>query len=428
MLTVQTTPVSLIALPASIGASLGARKEVGRWTLASHTLPALGEGASVVSIRSTSAGAPEPMDWLQRLGSFFTLDSALVAVGAKRLMPDGHVFSMGEFVIHPKGFHHHGKGVDGRCYRFPEEADVVAGGVLLVRTSAFDAAIKYLGGLEALAGDLGLIQLGLALRHAGGRIAAAPQVVVTDHFTPMPRRDEHEAFLANWGFDWRLPDLDVVRERYAGSGLLWNTKYLAPGMPFEKYRDRGALVWESYEKAEVFRQRAHHLAQLVQRHAGNGPVLDLGCGDGFFSHLFAQRGLDVIGVDPEELGVAQAQHMTASRAYPGPRPTFRTADGTRLPFENGHFALVTNFDVIEHLPNPIALLREAARVLRPGGHFIVVSPAWQFGGSSDAVYHGFEYTMEELGNSIQAVDGLDVVDTGMIQGVYRDLIVIAKRV
>jgi 2-polyprenyl-3-methyl-5-hydroxy-6-metoxy-1,4-benzoquinol methylase len=83
--------------------------------------------------------------------------------------------------------------------------------------------------------------------------------------------------------------------------------------------------------------------------------------------------------------------------------------------------------VIEHLANPIQILKEISRVLMPGGHLICVTPAWQFGASSDAVYHGFEYTAEELSRQINAAPNLKVVKTGNITGVYRDLIVIAQK-
>jgi SAM-dependent methyltransferase len=54
--------------------------------------------------------------------------------------------------------------------------------------------------------------------------------------------------------------------------------------------------------------------------------------------------------------------------------TFRVADATALPFDDGEFDAVTLFDVLEHIPDDAAAAREAWRVVRPGGWVIVSSP------------------------------------------------------
>ncbi len=389
-------------------------------------------GDGLVLVRGANTPEPEPADWRERLAWFTRQIPGVVMVGAKRFMPDGHVFSLGEFVIHPKGFHHHGKGVDGKCYRFPEEVDTIAGGVALVDAQSFDE-VDGQGLLERL-GQLGMIGLGLALRRHGGRVIAAPQAGVTDTFTPRLNAAESAAFVSEFGFHWVAPDLDRVREDHAGGGLLWNAFFHAGMMPFEKYDQRGALCWEGYQKADVFRQRAHHLAKLVAKFTLppdgiGGHVLDVGSGDGLFSHLFALEGCQVIGIDPEPQGVAQATKMCAAQNYPSGTnaPQFRVGRGDAIPFESDSAACVSLFDVIEHLNNPIGVLNEIARVLKPGGHFVCVTPSWQFGGSSDATYHGYEFNQEELNRMLNAANGMHVIHNGQISGVYRDLVVVARK-
>ncbi|MEO1237744.1 MAG: class I SAM-dependent methyltransferase [Planctomycetota bacterium] len=380
----------------------------------------------VVVVRHRTAVDVQPADdWPDQLAAFLGQGGRVAMAGAKRLDPAGNVHAMGEFVVHPKGFHHHGRGVLGQAYRFPEEVDTLAAGVAVLNEEVFDEV----NGDELLSwGEIGLLSLGLAVRQAGLRVLAVPQVVVTDPFSPEPTDDNREKFRGRFGFDWWAADLDEVREHHFEDGLSWNARFLAAAMPFEKYEERGALVWESYQKADYFRQRAHHLASAAKQCCPDGGLLlDIGCGDGFFSHLFAQQGLEVLGLDPEPEGVEQSRRMTENQQYPGPRPRFEVGRGDAIPREDASVAAVTLFDVIEHLQNPLVILREIARVLRPGGKALIVTPGWQFGASSDAVYHGFEYTMEELARQIAAVPGLSIAHTGQITGVYRDLVVVAEK-
>lgn len=378
----------------------------------------------VIFVRSQSAEEPEPSDWRQRLTEALRATPRCTVMGAKRLLNEPRcVFSMGEFVVHPKGFHHLGRGVDQRAYRFPEEVDAVASGVFAVDADAFD----QVDGQTLLQGQLGGLNLGLAMRQADKRVVVSPSVIVADAFTPTDDPDDRRAFHDRWKFDWISADLNDVQTHYAQTGMLWNVRFFGTAMPFEKYGDRPSLVWKSYREVEVFRQRAAHLADLAQKITPEGNLLDIGCGDGLFSHLYAMKGIEVVGVDPEPLGVKQAQQNTAGQTYPAKAPVFMEGRGDDLPFEDGSFNAVTLLDVIEHLPNPIVVLKEIARVLKVGGMTHICTPSWQFGGSSDAVYHLHEYTLEELARQINAVEGMKVVHTGMIGGVYRDLVVLAQK-
>ena len=356
------------------------------------------------------------------MGALRTM-AGVVAVGAKRLDERGRVFSMGEFVVHPKGFHHLGKGVLAEAYRFPEEVDAVAGGVMAID----EAALCEVGGVDVLEGGLGLIDACLRMRANGGRVVVVPQVVVVDGQGVVADEAEAEAFERRWGFSWRAADLDAVRDQHGGTGLLWNVRYWSESMPFEKYRKRSAVHWENYRNVDVYRQRADQLAGLAAQSWGGGGVLDLGCGDGLFSHLFALRGARVTGVDLEREAIEQAGSQTAEVNYPGSRPAFLLGTPGGLAFDDASFDLVVMLDVIEHLPNPVGVLREVARVVRPGGRLLVTTPSWQFGGWSDPVYHVSEYSPEELRRQVEAATGMTTCNVGKVGGVYRDLILIVRK-
>lgn len=102
-------------------------------------------------------------------------------------------------------------------------------------------------------------------------------------------------------------------------------------------------------------------------------VLDAACGMGYGSAMLARRvgaSGKVIGVDLSEPCVRYASDMHAS-----PNVEFHVADATHIEFiADGSVDLVTSFETLEHVPDPVALLREFHRVLRPGGRIVASVP------------------------------------------------------
>jgi SAM-dependent methyltransferase len=101
----------------------------------------------------------------------------------------------------------------------------------------------------------------------------------------------------------------------------------------------------------------------------HGSVLDVGCGGGSVAKAVKRErpDLEVFGCDLSESALKIA----------GASPDgvdFRLATAERLPFDDGTFDLVWIFDVLEHVEDPERVLREVARVLKPGGRFHIVLP------------------------------------------------------
>ncbi len=94
-------------------------------------------------------------------------------------------------------------------------------------------------------------------------------------------------------------------------------------------------------------------------------VLDLGCGRGGVVELIWNEVAVAAGLDPD------APSLTEHRA-PG-MPVLRGV-GERLPFVDGALDLIVSVWVLEHLRDPKATFEEVRRVLRPGGHFVFVTP------------------------------------------------------
>jgi len=117
--------------------------------------------------------------------------------------------------------------------------------------------------------------------------------------------------------------------------------------------------------------RLMHLRAYDQAvvHAAGRDVLDVGCNTGYGTLRFVPVASRVVGVDVSPRAIEAAME----RARDG-RPEFVVTTGFELPFPAATFDLVTSFQVLEHVPDPLAFLRELARVLRPGGTVILATP------------------------------------------------------
>jgi len=138
---------------------------------------------------------------------------------------------------------------------------------------------------------------------------------------------------------------------------------------------QGALLPLSAQNAYRERYRAirpgwtssgDQLEAIVRSYATSSTrVLDLGCGRGGVVELIWRDVRFAAGIDPD--GPSLASHRAAGL------PVVRGV-GEGMPFVDGSFDLIVSLWVLEHLKEPLATLREVARVLAPGGHFVFVTP------------------------------------------------------
>jgi SAM-dependent methyltransferase len=91
-----------------------------------------------------------------------------------------------------------------------------------------------------------------------------------------------------------------------------------------------------------------------------GRTLDLGCGEGRLARDLASLGHDVVGVDGSPAMIAAAREAA-------PELEFHLADAASLPFDDGSFDLVIAFMSLQDIDDLSGAIREATRVLAPGG-------------------------------------------------------------
>jgi len=109
---------------------------------------------------------------------------------------------------------------------------------------------------------------------------------------------------------------------------------------------------------------ARAILRLVERSVKPGRLLDVGCGAGVLLEAAVPR-WQASGVEPSAWAAAEARR----RGMDVKEGTLESAG-----FPDASFDVITLMDVIEHVPSPVSLVREARRILRPGGALLILTP------------------------------------------------------
>jgi SAM-dependent methyltransferase len=173
------------------------------------------------------------------------------------------------------------------------------------------------------------------------------------------------------------------------------TKNIAEALPQEMQQHTYSIMYEVEGTHWWFVGRRRIIRGFVEeacRRLGQEErprILDVGCGTGANLELLAEYGAaEGVDVSPAALAFCRARGLR----------NVRQGEAEKLPYDDGAFDLVTALDVVEHLDDDVAGLREMRRVLRPGGRALLFVPAFMFlwGVQDDVSHHRRRYTLPSL--------------------------------
>ena len=147
--------------------------------------------------------------------------------------------------------------------------------------------------------------------------------------------------------------------------------------------------WWFVGRRQIIKSFLERVVRQLRTNRENLKILDVGCGTGANLELLAQFG-EAEGVDVSSEALSFCRERGLNKVKQGAAEA--------LPYADGSFDLVTGLDVVEHLDDDLAGLREMRRILRRDGRALVFVPAFMFlwGVQDDISNHRRRYTLKGL--------------------------------
>jgi SAM-dependent methyltransferase len=151
-------------------------------------------------------------------------------------------------------------------------------------------------------------------------------------------------------------------------------------------------------------ERWRKQCNVISRYKQSGDILDIGCSSGGFLGTLKGRSWRLYGIEIAETMAARARAKTGAQVFVG--------DAVTAPFASESFDVVTCFDVLEHVYDPLGLLKKAHEWLKPEGIFYTMLPninSWEARMLGSYWYglelprHLFHFSPESLRFSMESV-------------------------
>ena len=384
-------------------------------------------------------------DWASILCQTFDQSPArLGIIGPKQLRPDGRIHAFGDWLLHPKGYHHIGTGLPREAINLPMEVDHVMGCLYCFKRKVFEDIGPF--DEQILRGQT--IDFGLRARKAGYACYAIAQIEYVHRHglrvsrpTAADTRDgiirTLDVFRQKWGFDRLAPDLDIIRRDYAGSPLLWNARIFAiTPEQWNAKRPQTPLTienteWGKYSQNPQIRQaidlQINVTKQVISQTRTPQQVAVIGCDAGLITHLLAIQGLACIGVDRSPEHIEFARKCVMNQQYPQTSPQFLHQEAIReVPLDDQQVDLVLIYGQLEIYDNPVALLCEANRILTDQGFMIIISKRPKTS-QPQPVEREHRYFHHELAGQINAIGGWAIVSNTQNDNPNQPIILVARK-
>lgn len=165
----------------------------------------------------------------------------------------------------------------------------------------------------------------------------------------------------------RLPDrLHPEFMRCEKCGLVFPKRFPEPSLLRKLYEDSIYLYDDLAPYiTKTYMRYVRVASELLQDQPKPWVSMDIGCGDGFFVHAMLDAGFDAFGIEPSDDATAKADPVIRSRILRG------FANSETLGSER--YDLLTCFQTLDHMPDPVGFVTDCFRALKPGGVVLFIN-------------------------------------------------------